>query len=103
MVLIAGKNIFQGSLFNNFAGVHNGNLIAGLRHNAKVVRNHNHCRAEAITKVLHHQQHLRLYRYIKRRCRLVCYQKVRLTNQRHCDNNSLLHAARKLMWIVIFS
>ena len=91
--------VFQGSHFHNLSGIHNRNLVAGVRNNAEVMRDQQHCGAQLFLQVAHKLQHLRLDGDIQRGCRLIRDDKLRAACKRNGDDNALLHAAGKLVRI----
>ena len=72
--------------FANLAEVHHHYAIAHRFDNGQVMRNENHCQAEAIFHVLQQVQNLGLNTHIKRRNRLVTDQHSRV--KRECASNA---------------
>ena len=97
------ENIPERARFHNFTGIHNGNLVANLGYNAKVMGNKDHCGMELFFKLCHHMEHLRLNGNIQCRGRLICNQQLWITGQCNGNHNTLLHTAGKLMGIITAS
>ena len=57
------------------------------------MRDEQHRHAGFALELLHQRQNLRLYRDIKRGCRLIRNQQVRLVRQRHRDDDTLALSA----------
>ncbi len=87
------KQFFAAGLLNDLPRVHHGDAMRHLCNHAKIVRDQQHRHARLILRVAQQLQHLRLYRHIQRRGRLVGHQQGGLPCQRHRDHHALLHAA----------
>ena len=96
------ENVFCRTDLNDFARIHHRHVIAGLRHNAQVMRDHDHRRTQPVPQLSYHKQDLSLDRHIQRRRRLICNKQIRLTGQRHRDHHPLLHSSGELMRILMF-
>ncbi|MPN33311.1 hypothetical protein SDC9_180796 [bioreactor metagenome] len=95
------EHILQRPLLHNAARIHNGHLVAHLRHNAQIMRNHDHGGIIFLFEAVHKLQHLGLNGYIQGRCGLIGNEKLGVAGQGDGNDHPLLHAARKLMGIFI--
>lgn len=98
---VAFEQVINCAVLDDLAGVHDRDLVTGLRYDAEVMRDHDHRGAELFLQLVHHCKYLRLYCHIERRCRLVGNQKLRGTGERHRDDDTLFHASGKLMRILV--
>ena len=101
MFIFSVKDIFRSTVFNYFAGIHNGNLITSLRHYAKVVGYQNHRCINLIFKFIHHFKNLCLYRNIQCSSRLISKQQFGFARKRNGYHDALLHSSRKLVWVIV--
>ena len=90
MVLL--KDILKGPHFNDLPRVHDCDLVTHFRTTPQIMRNHQQRCVQFLFQPVHHIQHLRLDRHIKRRCRFICNQYIGFASQRDGDNNALLHS-----------
>ena len=94
------ENIINRALFNDTACIHNGNLIADIRNNTKVMSDKNDSHFCFLLQVFHQVKDLCLDRNIQSCSRLIRDQKLRMTDQTHGDHNSLAHTTGELMRIL---
>ena len=97
------EDILSGSPFADTAAVHNNDLITHICNDAKVMSYHDDGHTQFFLKTLHQLQDLRLNGYVKRCCRLICDQDIRLACQSHGDHNTLAHTAGQLIWILFYT
>ena len=95
------EDVVYAGAFDNATQIHDGHLIAHLRHHTHVVCNKHDGRAVLGLQVAHQFQNLRFSRHIQRGGRLVGDQQHWRARQRHGDHGALPHATRKLMRVRI--
>ena len=95
------KNLLLGAVLHNVAGVDDRHLVADLGHNAHVVGDQQHGGVVLFAQVGDQVQHLGLDGHIQRGGGLVGQQQVGVAGQRNGNDHTLLHAAGKLMRILI--
>ena len=81
-------------------GIHHDDALAGFRHHAEVVGDHQDGGAEALLEFQHQLEDLRLDGDVERGGGLVGDQQLRIAGQRHGDHHPLAHAAGELVRIV---
>ena len=86
-------NVFERTVFHDFASIDDRDLAAYFRNDAEVVRDQEQGSVELLFKLFDELKHLRLNGYVKCRCGFICNQKRRVAGKRDCDHNTLLHAA----------
>ena len=94
------EDILQRAVFHDLAGVHDGHLVAALRHDAQVMGDEHHRRAEFLFQLVYHPHHLGLDGHVQGGGGLVGQQQLGVAGQGSGDNHPLLHAAGELMGIV---
>jgi len=82
------------------AAVHDRHAVAGLRHYAQIVGDHDDGDAQLLTQLRQQPQDLHLHRNVQRGGRFVGDQNLRLARQRHGDHRPLAHAAGKLVRVI---
>src|SRR5258708_25752932 len=100
MTRISKQFIGRGSL-NHFSCVHPPPTTVNPSHYAQVVRNDDHSSTKLLAYASNQFKDLRLHRYIQGCCRLVSYQKLRITGQSHRDHHALAHPTTELVGIGI--
>ena len=65
------------------------------------MRDHEHGHFLVTDQLFHEFQNLRLDGYIQRSGRLIRDQKLRTAGQRNRNDNTLLHSAGELMWVIV--
>ena len=103
MVPVAGKDVLQRAIFHNLSRVHDAHLVAGLRHDAQVVGDHDDGGAKAPLQVTDHRKDLRLDGHVQRRGGFVSDQQKRIAHQRDGDDHALTHAAGKLVGVFLLA
>ena len=96
-VLRMRKDGLSSAGLHNFTVAHDSDAVGDLRHYAHVVRDEEHCHPDFFLKFRNQGKNLCLNRDVKRRCRFVCNQELRLAGKRHGDHDALTHAARELV------
>lgn len=96
-----GQQVVFAAVLAQATGVHHGDGVAGLRHHAEVVGDHDDRQATLVAQVQQQAQDLRLHGHIEGRGRLIGDQHLRVAAQGHGDHRALAHAAGKLMGIVV--
>jgi len=94
-------DLVRRSLFLNFTGVKNHDMVGDLRHNSQVMSHVKCRRAFILDHLLEGLQHFDLGGHIQRGCRLVQHQKIRARNQRHRRHKPLKLATGHLMRIAL--
>ena len=87
--------------FNDTPRVHYGDVVADFRNDAQIVGNQNHGHAEFSDQVADQFQNLCLNGNVKGSRRFVGEEQLRIARERYGDDYALLHAARKLMRIIV--
>ncbi len=82
------------------SGVHDVDPAAQLRDYGEVVRDEQHRGAARDGALAQQCQHLRLYRHVERRGRLVGDEDLRIAGERHGDQHALAHPATELEGVV---
>ena len=95
------EDVVRGSSLADTAAVHDNDLVAHGRDDAKVVRNKNDRHAELFLQIFHQLEDLRLNCNVERSCRFVRDQDIRLAGKRHRDHDTLPHAAGELERILL--
>ena len=85
------------AVLHHRAGVHDRHVIAGLRHDPKVVGYQQQGRLHLLLKLVDKIQHLSLNRHVKSRRRLVGDEQAGPAGQGDSDANALAHAAGELV------
>ena len=85
------EDFFNCTVFYNFTGIHDRNLICNTSHNTKVMRNKDSCEMIFLLQGFEQVNDLRLNRYIKGRCRLITDKNIRAASQGNSNNNPLTH------------
>jgi len=93
------KNIPNGTLFDDLAGIHHGHGISCFADNAQVVRDQNHSGARFLTQATDQLDHLRLDGHVERGRRLVRQHQARLAGYRQRDHHPLAHPAAQLVGV----
>ena len=83
-------------LLDNLTGVEHGDLFAGFRDDAEVMRNHDDRGIVALTQIVHQIENLRLNGHVQRGGGLIAEQYFRIARQRNGNDHPLPHAAGKL-------
>ena len=96
-MLWGGEELFTGGLLDQFAVGHNPDAVGVLGHDAHVVRNKEHGRAELGLQVAHEFEDLGLDRDIQGGGRLVRDQDFGSAGQGHGDHDALAHATGELV------
>jgi hypothetical protein len=86
--------------FHDFAGVHHCEPVAGIGHDAEVVRDQQHRHRQPLAQVHDEIEHLRLDGDIERGGGLVRDQQLGLAGERAGDHHALRHAAGELVRVV---
>ena len=90
----------EGAFLHDPSRVHDRDLIAGLRHNAQIMGDHDDGCALTADQILHQIQHLRLDGHVQGGRRLVREQQLRVARECDGDDHTLLHAAGELMRVL---
>src|SRR5438309_5431512 len=93
------KDLRRWTLFHDSAVLHYGNVVADLRRDAQVVGDEQQRDTEPRLDFVEQLQHLRLYRHVQRRDRLIRHQHVGVERQRAGDGDTLALSAGELMRI----
>src|SRR5262249_31357459 len=88
-------------LFEDLSGVHHDHVIRHSGHDAEIVGYQNHARSGLTFELLDELEYLRLDRDVECRGRLIGYQELRLTRERHRDHDALSHSAGELVWVTV--
>ena len=91
-----GKKFLAAGHFDQLSRIHDADAIRDARHHAKIVRDQQQSHSTFALQRREQIQHLRLYRHIQCRGRLVRDQQSRLARQHHGDHGALFHAAGEL-------
>ena len=94
------KNIVCKTALYNFSRIHNRYSVTDI---CNYMCNHNNCHAKLVFKLNHKLYNLCLNCNVKRCCRLIRNQKLRLAGKRHRNHNSLSHTSGELMRILLKS
>ena len=94
-------NLVNGSLFDDFARVHNVHEVGNLCHNAEVVGDVDNGNAQLVLNLLDKLQYLRLNGNVQSGGGLVADEQVGVAGKGDCDNHSLAHTAGKLVRITL--
>ena len=78
--------------------IHNHDVISCTCNNAKIMCNQNNCCTSLFLRNLQDVKNLSLNSYVKSGSRLVCNDNVRVICNSNCNNNTLTHTTRKLVW-----
>ena len=89
------------AVLHDVAGIHDRYFFAHARNNAEVVSYHYYAHSELFAKLLHKLKYLSLNRNVKRGGRLVGDKKLRLARKRYGYHDTLTHAARQLVRILL--
>ena len=92
-----GEELAHGRVLDDVAGVHDGDRVAVLRHDAEVVRDEDHRHAELVLELGEQREDLILDRDVERGRRLVGEQQPRPARDRDRDHHALAHAAGELV------
>jgi len=92
-VLRVVEDLVHRAAFRHATGIHDDDVVAGLRDHAEVVRNHDDTHVHLRLQAFHELEDLRLNRHIERCGGLVRDQDARLARQGHRNHHPLLHAA----------
>ena len=84
---------------HNAPGIHDGDRIAGLRHDAEIMGDQDNRQAAPVAQIEKEPQDLRLHRDIERGRRLIGNEEIGLAGERQRDHRALAHAAGELMRI----
>ena len=95
------ENILQRAEFHHTAHIHHTHLVCHLGHKAHVVRDQDNGLMVVDLQGLHQLHDLRLDRHIQSSRRLIRDDNVRIADHRNGNHNTLLHAAGKLVRIVV--
>ena len=95
------KNSIRGAALAHTPAVHNNDLVTHGRNDAQVMCNHDDRHTHLLLQVLHQLQDLRLNGNVQRGRRLIRNQDIRLTAERHGNHDTLAHASRKLIGILL--
>ncbi|MNI68962.1 hypothetical protein D3C73_1246860 [compost metagenome] len=95
------EDIFCRSPLHDLPGIHDHDSIRHIRHHAQVVGDHDDGGFRLPLKLLDQEQDLRLDGHIQRGCRLIGNQQLRVACQRNGNHDTLPHAARELMRILM--
>ena len=90
-------NLIGITMFHNLALMHHHNAIGQHIDHGKIMGDEQACETYFRLQFLEQLQHLRLYRHIQCRSRLVGDQQARLKRQRSCQGGTLTLTAGKLM------
>src|SRR2546427_767431 len=82
---------------HHFPAIHDGDLVARLRHHAEVVGNQNHGQVELPSQPLEELEDLSLNHDVQGRHRFVGDHELRIAREGHRDHHTLSHAARELV------
>ncbi|KWV86814.1 hypothetical protein PFLmoz3_03551 [Pseudomonas fluorescens] len=102
-MLRLGQQFVFAAVLAQAPGIHHGDGIAGLRHHAQVMGDHDDRQATLVAQVEQQPQDLRLHRHIQGRGRFVGDQHLRVAAQGHGDHGALAHASGKLMGVIVDS
>ena len=95
------EHIVRSPLLHDSPCIHDRHVLAHLGNHSQVMGDQQHGHLLLPDQLLHQFQNLSLNGHIQSRGRLVCNQKLRAAGQGNGDYHPLLHAAGKLMGIVI--
>ena len=96
-VLRAAQDAAHRPRFDDVAGIHDGDAVAQLRHDADIVGDQQDRQVDLAHQVGDQAQDLRLHRNVQRRGRLVGNQQVGPSGDGHGDEHTLAHAAAELV------
>ncbi len=99
-MLRTGNDVGDIPDFDDFARIEHGDAVGGFRNHAHVVRDEHDARAVLVREALQERNDLRLNRHVKRRCRLVVNDELRIRGERERNHDALAHAARKLVRVL---
>ena len=100
--MLGGREQFtDGRAFNDFAGIHHGDLVAHFGDDAEIVGDQNDRSAACGLQLAHQIENLRLQGDIERGGRLVRDQEFWIASERHRDHHTLAHAAGKLVRVFV--
>ena len=91
------KQVAHCRLFDDAAGVHDGDAVGHLRHDAEVVRDEQQRQLEALLQVAQQVEDLRLDGDVERRRRFVGDEERRIAGERKRDQRALPESARQLV------
>jgi hypothetical protein len=100
-VLGSVEEILRGCLLDDLAGVHDRDVVGGLRDDTHVVRDHDHRHRVFLAELLEQVENAGLNRHVERRGRLVGDQQLRVARDCHRNHHALAHPARVAMWVIV--
>ena len=99
-MLRIGEDVAGRPLLGDLPGVHHGHPIAGLGHDAEVVRDQEERRVEVLLQVGEDAQDLRLDDHVERGRRLVGHEQRWMEDERERDHDALAHSAGELVRVL---
>src|SRR5215475_3455766 len=96
-----GQDRFGAGLLNYAPGIHDGHLVAQLRHDAQVMGDEQDRCAVRVPKPQQQLQDLCFERHVQRRSRLIGDDQLWLEQQCHRDHDALAHTAGELVRIAL--
>ena len=102
-VLRPVEDVAHRRLFDDFARIHHGHPIGGLRDHAEIVGDEEHRQVIGRAHLPEEVENLRLNRDVERRRRLVCDHQRGPAGQGEGDQHALPHAAGELVRVVVHS
>ena len=88
-------------LLDDLTGIEHGDLFAGFRDDAEVMRNHDDRGIVALAQIVHQIENLRLNGHVQRSRGFVGDEQARVVDERDGDHHALEHAARQVMRIIL--
>ena len=95
------ENIVRRAVFDNLAGVHDGDLVAHIGNDAQIVCDHDDRHADLVLQIHHQFEDLRLDRHIERGGRFIRDEQLRFAGKGDGDHHPLAHTAGKLMRVLL--
>lgn len=95
------EDVVHRALLHNLARVHNGHLVADLRHHAQVVGDEDDTHLGLLLQVLHQLQDLGLDGHVQGGGGLVGDKQLGMADEAHGDHHPLAHTAGELMGVLL--
>ncbi|MNR02420.1 hypothetical protein D3C85_1182700 [compost metagenome] len=95
------KDFPSGTRFHHFTSIHDDDPVTHAGNHAEIMCNQNDGGPQFLLHILHNFHDLRLNRYIKRCCRLICNQQGRAAGQGNGDHYTLAHPAGEFVGILV--
>ena len=93
------KNLPVSSGFDHFSLLHDDDPVGDPLYDVQIMGDENHSHAEAFLQIGKQFKDFRLYRHIKRRCRLICNQQLCFIGNCHGNHHTLSLPAGKFVRI----